>query len=167
MKNNIKNIFQEQENLIKQKAFQYWSQNKRIPFDDFISECHFIFLSCFEKYNPQKGEFKPYLQKALDNRLKNFAHREQKKYNRQIELVNKYIVHDVYNIYFEDWKNKLSFETQEIIEIILNESIEKIESRKGIITKESLKIFLRQNKWKYNIILFCFNEISRALKKEF
>lgn len=163
MKNNIKSTFQRQENFMRQKAFQYWNKNKIIPFDDFISECHFVFLSCFEKYNPEKGKFKTYLGKALDNRLLVFSYYEQKKYNRQIPISNPITI-DTYNIYFEDWRKRLSLEAKKIIEIVLDEPLENI-SENGKITKESLKKFLRQNNWKYSIILFCFNEISRALKE--
>lgn len=164
--NNIKNTFLKQKNFIRQKAFQYWNKNKTIPFDDFISECHFVFLSCYEKYNPQKGKFKTYLGKALDNRLSVFVYYEQNKYHKQILSTN-LITIDKYDIYFEDWINRLSIEAKKIIEIILNEPLQNIQSKKGTITKESLKIFLRQNNWKYNVILFCFNEISRALKNKF
>lgn len=164
MYNTMKKTFLQQENFIRQKAFQYWNRNKNIPYDDFISECHLIFLSCFEKYNSKKGKFKTYLGKALDNRLSAFAHYEQNKYNKQILQTN-LIAIDRYNIYFEDWKNKLSLEAQKIIEIILNEPLQHIQSGKGTITKESIKKFLRQNKWKFNVIFFCFNEISKALNK--
>jgi hypothetical protein len=164
MNNNIKKLFLKQESLIKIKAFQYWNKNKVIPFDDFISECHFIFLHCYEKYNPEKGSFKTFFTKALDNRLKNFIYREGNKYN-QTATSNINSINDTYNIYFEDWKNELSSEAQKIIEIILYKPLKQIKSRKGTITKTSIKNFLKQNNWKNSLIFFCFNEIQTALKK--
>lgn len=144
--------------IIKKKTIEF-HRKSGIDYEEIKSEANVIFAECVKTFEKEKGSFFSYLKSQLHYKLMYFTKNENKE---------KHNMYDSYG-FFEEREpiwffiDSLSDKSQNIVHHIFNSNPC---SHTGKITKSSLSSFLSNIGWKRQDILYCFQEISKKIKKE-
>lgn len=145
--------------IIKKKTLEFHKKSG-IDYEEIKSEANVIFAESIKTFRKEKGSFFSYLNSQLYYKLMKFTKNENKEKH-----------YDYYNYsdgFFKDkeptWMflDSLSEDAQNIIHHIYNSNPC---SHTGKITKTSLSTFLSNIGWKRQDILYCFQEITKKIKK--